>query len=271
MESLLLDKKLKHITNLILEKKEEFSKQKQYEDKDIQRQLEPWRVHLIQIYADSVSTNDTKNFEVLEEWGREVANLLVVLQLPLDVALEEISYYRNVIGEIIKEEAKAETFTFDAFYQVISRFNVVVDKAVHWVSKSYMTDFANKIQSARYAIDELSIPVVRITKEIGVIPLVGDLDTNRAQILMENALQHGSDYKLNWLIIDLYAVPIIDTMVADQIFKVIGALKLLGIQVVLSGIRAEIAQTMVNLGLDLADITTFSSLHQAVEYVNQAD
>ncbi|WP_418055751.1 STAS domain-containing protein, partial [Priestia megaterium] len=271
MESLLLDKKLKHITNLILEKKEEFSKQKKYEEKDIQQQLEPWRVHLIQIYADSVSTNDTKNFEVLEEWGREVANLLVVLQLPLDVALEEISYYRNVIGEIIKEEAKAETFTFDAFYQVISRFNVVVDKAVHWVSKSYMTDFANKIQSARYAIDELSIPVVRITKEIGVIPLVGDLDTNRAQILMENALQHGSDYKLNWLIIDLYAVPIIDTMVADQIFKVIGALRLLGIQVVLSGIRAEIAQTMVNLGLDLADITTFSSLHQAVEYVNQAD
>jgi len=134
-----------------------------------------------------------------------------------------------------------------------------------------MTDFANKIQSARYAIDELSIPVVRITKEIGVIPLVGDLDTNRAQILMENALQHGSEYKLNWLIIDLYAVPIIDTMVADQIFKVIGALRLLGIQVVLSGIRAEIAQTMVNLGLDLADITTFSSLHQAVEYVNQAD
>ncbi|AKP78140.1 MULTISPECIES: STAS domain-containing protein [Priestia] len=271
MESLLLDKKLKHITNLILEKKEEFSKQKQDEDKDIQQQLEPWRVHLIQIYADSVSTNDTKNFEVLEEWGREVANLLVVLQLPLDVALEEISYYRNIIGEIIKEEAKTETFTFDAFYQVISRFNLVVDKAVHWVSKSYMTDFANKIQSARYAIDELSIPVVRITKEIGVIPLVGDLDTNRAQILMENALQHGSEYKLNWLIIDLYAVPIIDTMVADQIFKVIGALRLLGIQVVLSGIRAEIAQTMVNLGLDLADITTFSSLHQAVEYVNQAD
>jgi len=73
------------------------------------------------------------------------------------------------------------------------------------------------------------------------------------------------------LIIDLYAVPIIDTMVADQIFKVISALRLLGIQVVLSGIRAEIAQTMVNLGLDLADITTFSSLHQAVEHVNQAD
>ncbi|MGB8463088.1 MAG: STAS domain-containing protein, partial [Priestia megaterium] len=118
MESLLLDKKLKHITNLILEKKEEFSKQKRYEEKDIQQQLEPWRVHLIQIYADSVSTNDTKNFEVLEEWGREVANLLVVLQLPLDVALEEISYYRNLIGEIIKEEAKTETFTFDAFYQV---------------------------------------------------------------------------------------------------------------------------------------------------------
>ncbi|MDD9793561.1 STAS domain-containing protein, partial [Priestia megaterium] len=75
-----------------------------------------------------------------------------------------------------------------------------------------MKDYTDKIQSAQYAIDELSIPVVRITKEIGVIPLVGEIDTHRAQILMENALKQGNTYKLSWLIIDLSAVPIIDTM-----------------------------------------------------------
>jgi rsbT co-antagonist protein RsbR len=131
-----------------------------------------------------------------------------------------------------------------------------------------MKDYTDKIQSAQYAIDELSIPVVRITKEIGVIPLVGEIDTHRAQILMENALKQGNTYKLSWLIIDLSAVPIIDTMVADQLFKVVAALKLIGIDVVLSGIRSEIALTMVQLGVKLNDIVTFNSLYGALDYTN---
>ena len=131
-----------------------------------------------------------------------------------------------------------------------------------------MEDYTDKIQSAQYAIDELSIPVVRLTKEIGVIPLVGEIDTHRAQILMENALKQGDTYKLSWLIIDLSAVPIIDTMVADQLFKVVAALKLIGIDVVLSGIRSEIALTMVQLGVKLNDIVTFNSLYGALDYTH---
>ncbi|MFE4038801.1 STAS domain-containing protein [Priestia sp. YIM B13489] len=131
-----------------------------------------------------------------------------------------------------------------------------------------MEDYTDKIQSAQYAIDELSIPAVRITKEIGVIPLVGEIDTHRAQILMENALKQGNTYKLSWLIIDLSAVPIIDTMVADQLFKVVAALKLIGIDVVLSGIRSEIALTMVQLGVNLNDIVTFNSLYGALNYIS---
>ncbi|MCJ7982976.1 STAS domain-containing protein [Priestia sp. OVL9] len=223
---------------------------------------------MINIYAESISSDEELTFQILEKWGMEVANVLINLQLPLDIALEEISYYRNIIGEIITEEAKKEKFSFDLFSKVISRYDLVVDKAVHWVSKSYMKDYADKIQSAQYAIDELSIPVVRITKEIGVIPLVGEIDTHRAQILLENALKQGDAYKLRWLIIDLSAVPIIDTMVADQLFKVITALKLIGIDGVLSGIRPEISLTMVQLGIKSNDIVTFNSLYGALDYTN---
>ncbi|PLS17495.1 hypothetical protein CVD28_12530 [Bacillus sp. M6-12] len=114
---------------------------------------------------------------------------------------------------------------------------------------------------------ELSIPIVRVTEEIGIIPLVGDLDTKRSQELMEKALQNGTELGLSHLIIDLSGVPIIDTMVANYIFQVIEALKLVGIQVILTGIRPEIAQTMVNLGINLGDISTFGSLHQAVRNI----
>ncbi|WP_259345711.1 STAS domain-containing protein [Priestia aryabhattai] len=197
-----------------------------------------------------------------------MADLLVNHSLPLNLALEEISYYRDVIGEMIKEEAKNNNFSFDDFYQIISYLNTIVDHAIQFVSKSYVKDYTEKINCAQYAIDELSVPVIRLTEGIGMLPLIGDLDTKRAKYLMENALEKGSQYKLKWLIMDLSTVPIIDTTVADQLFKVIAGLQLLGIEVVISGIRPEIAQIMVSLGIKVEEVRSFSSLHQAVQYTN---
>ncbi|MDC7783115.1 STAS domain-containing protein [Priestia megaterium] len=263
--------KLYAIRENILQRKEELAENKREdlaESHNIYTELTTFRLDLLTTYADSLLMEKEAANEVMEQWGNNMANLLVNHGLPLNLALEEISYYRDVIGEIIKEEAKNNDFSLDAFYQIISHFNSIVDNAIQFVSKSYIKDYTEKINYAQYAIDELSVPVVRMTEEIGILPLVGDLDTKRAQYLMESALEKGSQYKLKWLIIDLSAVPIIDTMVADQLFKVIAGLQLLGIEVVISGIRPEIAQTMVSLGIKVEEVRSFSSLHQAVQYTN---
>ncbi|MGG0475945.1 STAS domain-containing protein [Priestia aryabhattai] len=263
--------KLHAISETILQRKEELAENKREdlaESHNIYTELTTFRLELLTTYAESLLMEKEAANEVMEQWGNNMANLLVNHGLPLNLALEEISYYRDVIGEIIKEEAKNNDFSLDAFYQIISHFNSIVDNAIQFVSKSYIKDYTEKINYAQYAIDELSVPVVRMTEEIGILPLVGDLDTKRAQYLMESALEKGSQYKLKWLIIDLSAVPIIDTMVADQLFKVIAGLQLIGIEVVISGIRPEIAQTMVNLGMKIEEVKSFSSLHQAVQYTN---
>ncbi|MGG0470832.1 STAS domain-containing protein [Priestia aryabhattai] len=259
------------IREIILQRKEELAENKREdlaESHNVYTELTTFRIELLTTYADSLLMEKEAANEAVQQWGNNMANLLVNRRLPLNLALEEISYYRDVIGEIIKEEAKNNDFSLDAFYRVISHFNTIVDNAIQFVSKSYVKDYTEKINYAQYAIDELSVPVVRMTEEIGILPLVGDLDTKRAQYLMESALEKGSQYKLKWLIIDLSAVPIIDTMVANQLFKVIAGLQLLGIEVVISGIRPEIAQTMVSLGIKIEEIKSFSSLHQAVQYTN---
>ncbi|WP_244658457.1 STAS domain-containing protein [Priestia megaterium] len=263
--------KLHAIKETILQRKEKLAEDKRLDlamSHNIYTELTTFRLDLLTTYADSLLMEKETANEVIAQWGNNMANLLVNHGLPLNLALEEISYYRDVIGEIIKEEAKNNDFSLDAFYQIISHFNSIVDNAIQFVSKSYVKDYTEKINYAQYAIDELSVPVVRMTEEIGILPLVGDLDTKRAQYLMESALEKGSHYKLKWLIIDLSAVPIIDTMVADQLFKVIAGLQLLGIEVVISGIRPEIAQTMVSLGIKVEEVKSFSSLHQAVQYTN---
>ncbi|MEH7199811.1 STAS domain-containing protein [Priestia megaterium] len=256
---------------MIIQRKEELAEMKKQNLAvlhDVYTELTTFRLDLLTIYADSILVEKDIAADMIKDWGENLSALLVNRGLPLDLALDEISYYRDIIGEIIKDEANDKRFSLNVFYEIISHFNTIVDDAVQWVSKSYLEDYTKQIKHAQYAIDELLIPVVRMTKETGILPLVGDLDTQRAQILMETALTKGSEYQLKWLIIDLSAVPIIDTMVADQLFKVIAGLELIGVRVVLSGIRSEIAQTMVGLGITIDHIKTFGSLHQAVSYTN---
>ncbi|MFA1509372.1 MULTISPECIES: STAS domain-containing protein [Priestia] len=260
------------IRDVIMERKEELAERKKQNLAflhDVFTELTTFRLDLLTIYADSILVEKEMAANMIKEWGGKFSALLVNRGLPLDLALEEISYYRDLIGQIIRDEAKDKKFPIEVFYEVISHFNTVVDDAVQWVSKSYLRDYTERIKLAQYALDELSIPIVQMTKETGILPLVGALDTQRAGILMENALAKCNEYNLRCLIIDLSAVPIIDTMVANQLFKVIAGLQLIGVSVVLSGIRSEIAQTMVSLGITITHIRTFSSLHQAVSYTNR--
>ncbi|MFD0049693.1 STAS domain-containing protein [Actinomycetes bacterium NPDC127524] len=267
-----LDKQLQRITETIKSNKEVLALQRKNDNSGTytvkpNKALKKWRENLIEIYANSIFKDKQDTFEQLKKWGDNVVHLLVDMQLPLDLAIEEVRYYRKTIGIIIKDECIAYQFDLNSFFEVISRFDSVVDQAIHWLSLSYARSHAASLIVAEKAVYELSIPLVRVTEEIGVLPLVGDLDTRRAQQLMERALSLGTEYNLKVIIIDLSGVPIIDTMVADQIFKVVASLKLIGISARLTGIRPEIAQTMVNIGIDFKDIHTFSSLHLAVKNI----
>ncbi|GEN52612.1 STAS domain-containing protein [Halobacillus faecis] len=256
------------VTTTILEQKEELARAVAIPSeigKGVSEQLITWRMELIEAYATSLSQDSEEFTQNLEKWSDRVSGELVELRLPLNIALVEISEYREVIGAIIKDEAKTQNLSFDDFYDILTPFNHAVDQAVQFVSQSYMDDFENTIQTANYAVDELSVPIVRVTESVGVIPIVGEIDTKRAQLLMENALKQGEEYELETIILDLSGVSIIDTMVAHQLFKVINSLKLTGVNGIMSGIRPDIVQTMVSLGIDMKGISTFSSLHRAIE------
>ncbi|MET1031595.1 STAS domain-containing protein [Domibacillus tundrae] len=234
---------------------------------NIEKYLKSWRENLVEIYAYSISRDMDVTFSILKEWGNEAVDTLVNLNLPLDIALDEVRDYRNLIGLIIKDEAVKYDLSFDQFYEILSRFDAVVDRAVHWLSISYTRKFLTRINAAEAVALELSIPVIKVNETVGVLPLIGDIDTKRAQELMDKALTKSSELSLEYIVIDLSGVPIIDTMVADRIFKVINALSLLGVKTLLAGIRPEIAQTMINLGVNVntSDIRVYSSLQKALK------
>ncbi len=229
--------------------------------------LEHLRMKLIHLYGETVSLPPAVSVERLKEWGAEYADIFVSLNIPLDRAIEEVHFYRTKIGIIIKEEAKMQKLDLDTFYELISEFDSVVDTAVLMVSTSYMEKHASNLETAGHEIDELSVPVVPLGDGVGILPMIGDIDTNRAQVLMENALRSSVDLKLDHLILDLSGVPIIDTMVAQKIHQVIQALELIGVKTKISGLRPELALTMTALGVEFNGVTTFSSLHLALQYL----
>jgi rsbT co-antagonist protein RsbR len=110
---------------------------------------------------------------------------------------------------------------------------------------------------------ELSTPVVKLWDGILALPLIGTLDSARTQVVMESLLQKIVETESQVAIIDITGVPTVDTLVAQHLLKTVTALRLMGADCIISGVRPQIAQTIVHLGVDLQGVTTKASLADA--------
>jgi rsbT co-antagonist protein RsbR len=110
---------------------------------------------------------------------------------------------------------------------------------------------------------ELSTPVVRLWDNILALPLIGTLDSARTQVVMENPLEAIVETRSDFAIIDITGVPVVDTLVAQHLLKTVAAARLMGADCLISGIRPQIAQTIIHLGVDLTGVTTKATLADA--------
>jgi rsbT co-antagonist protein RsbR len=110
---------------------------------------------------------------------------------------------------------------------------------------------------------ELSTPVVKLWDGILALPMIGTLDSERTQIVMESLLQRILETASEVAIIDITGVPTVDTLVAQHLLKTVAAAKLMGVECIISGIRPQIAQTIVHLGVELGDVVTKANLADA--------
>jgi rsbT co-antagonist protein RsbR len=115
-------------------------------------------------------------------------------------------------------------------------------------------------------ITEISTPVIRVWDGILALPIIGTLDSQRTQVVMENLLQEIVVTGSGIAILDISGVPTVDSLVAQHLIKAVSATRLMGADCIISGIRPEIAQTIVHLGIDLTHIITKASLASALKY-----
>lgn len=118
----------------------------------------------------------------------------------------------------------------------------------------------------RQELLETTTPVIRLWEGIVAVPLIGTLDSNRSQVVMEGLLNGIVEEQARVAILDITGVPMVDTLVAQHLMKTAMAVRLMGAECVISGIRPQIAQTIVALGINLGDITTRATLSDALKY-----
>ncbi len=228
------------------------------------------------------------------ESGRQTAELQRQLQTALgggatDIAGEQSTQLRAVLTELSRSRAKQgftatetavtilalKTALYDAVevekgdemalrdYVAWSSF---VDELSLFTFDAYSKAREHIIAEQSEQLLELSTPVVKLWEGVVAVPLVGTLDSARAQVVMERLLQALVDTGSPYAIIDITGVPAVDTQVAQHLLKTVMAARLMGAECIVSGIRPQIAQTIVALGIEFGDIATKASLADALRH-----
>ncbi len=122
------------------------------------------------------------------------------------------------------------------------------------------------IEAQQAALRELSTPLIPVSDDVLVMPLIGSIDSQRAQLVLETLLQGVADSRASAVILDITGVQVVDTQVANAILRAAQSVKLLGAKVIITGIRPEVAQTLVTLGADLSNIVTLGTLQSGIAY-----
>jgi rsbT co-antagonist protein RsbR len=178
----------------------------------------------------------------------ETATFVFSLKQPLFVAL--------------RKELKGDG---EALASELWTVTVLLDRLGLYTTEVYQQSREQVIMRQQKELLELSTPVVELWRDILAVPLVGTLDSNRTQIVMETLLQKIVSTGASIAIIDITGVPTVDTLVAQHLLKTVAATRLMGADCIISGIRPQIAQTIVHLGVDLGEVTTKATLADAFE------
>jgi rsbT co-antagonist protein RsbR len=249
--------------------------------KNKKRILEAWVQNQM---GDSTLRDDLISNEELGTQSEDLMEALLraISSGEFDVKSDEFAPVVDILSEL---SITRETSTFvlslkKAFYQMLEKqyqddpttlyqesqeINNLLDSMSIVTMETYIKGREEVILRQTDEMNEISTPVIRVWDGILALPIIGTLDSARTQIVMENLLQQIVETGSRIAILDISGVPTVDSLVAQHLIKTVSATRLMGAECIISGIRAEIALTIVHLGIDLSNINTKASLASALK------
>jgi rsbT co-antagonist protein RsbR len=220
----------------------------------------------VEVIFNSIRENGSS--KVVEEFSKKIIHL----GWPLSYITDGLLAFRKVTINIILN--KLEQVDPEFISSVLRNVDSWVEPIVRQLVNEYSVSWEHVVSLQRIALQELSAPLIPVMDNITIMPLIGTIDTERAKFIMENLLEGVMRHNAEVVLIDITGVPVVDTMVAHHLFQATEAVRLLGAKCILVGIRPEIAQTIVNLGINFSKLPTKSTLKKgfmlALEITNKS-
>lgn len=213
-------------------------------------------------FIDLIISNIKSSNEEFTSKLSDFSEKIVRLGWPLSFVTKGLQTFGKIVFEDMQETG---IVTQENQMKFIYEFDSWMTPVVNEVVNMYSTTWERTVSLQKIALQELSAPLIPVFEGITVMPLVGTIDTERAKQIMENLLNGVVKHRSEVVLIDITGVPVVDTMVAHHIIQAADAVRLVGAKCMLVGIRPEIAQTIVNLGIDLNQFTTKNTLKKGVE------
>jgi len=178
---------------------------------------------------------------------------------PSETAAFVFSLKKPLFAAVLQELATDGEALGDTLWQTTE----LLDKLGLLTTETFQRTREDIISRQQQELLELSTPVVRLWENVLALPLIGTLDSARTQVVMQNLLDAIVETRSDFAIIDITGVPVVDTLVAQHLLKTVAAARLMGADCLISGIRPQIAQTIIHLGVDLTMVTTKATLADA--------
>lgn len=211
-----------------------------------------------EVFLSIILESEEQKYKRLQDFSKKMNEL----NWPLPYLTRGVDHFKDVVLELYLKKGEREK------YPEFSRaLNKMLDPILLEMTEQYRIhteEWQKTINVQKLALQELSAPLIPVFDKISVMPLVGTIDTERAKLIMENLLQGVIEHGAQVVLVDITGVPLVDTMVAHHIIQAAEAVRLVGAKCIIVGIRPEIAQTIINLGIDLTDTPTLSTLRKGI-------
>jgi rsbT co-antagonist protein RsbR len=214
------------------------------------------------VYDNYVEALETETFETLQAYARNLSERIIPRGVETHEVVGIVLLLRDVLARSLFAKYQSD---FQTLNRILDAYEPAANRIAITVAVGFVQERERIIREQQEAIRELSTPVLQVRERLLILPIIGVIDPQRARQLAEQLLRGIRTNRAKVAVLDITGVPYIDSPVANHLVQTVAAARLLGATVILTGLSPEIAQTLVNIGVDLGKMNTVGDLQGGIE------
>ena len=214
------------------------------------------------VYDSYVEVLETGSVEALQDYARDLSERIIPRGVETHEVVGVVLLLRDVLARSLFKKYHDD---FDLLDRVLDAYEPAANRIANTVAVSFVEERERVIREQADALRELSTPVLQVRERLLILPIIGLLDTARAHQLTEQLLQAIRRHRARVVVIDITGVADVDEAVANSLVGTVDASRLMGADVIITGLSSEIAQTLVTIGVDLNKVHTVGDLQGGIE------